>query len=172
MKRALPILFLGVAIIIAGMVRADAAGSGTKIGFVDLQKTLFETPAGKAARKRFEAEKAKKQKALDKKQKDLQEYAAELEKQRILLESKPDKLSERERELQKRYVDVQQTYAKLERELSESQTRLIQEILGKAAPVIKKIAKAEGYTMILDRSAVLWAADATDLTEKVNRQIK
>ena len=172
MKRALPVLFLGVAIIIFGMVRADAAGSGGKIGFVDLQRTLLETPVGKAARKRFEGEKAKKQAALDKKQKDFQDYAAELEKQRILLESKPEKLAERQRELEKKYVDVQQTYAKLERELAESQTKLIQEILGKAGPVIESLAQSEGYTMIFDRSAVLWAAEATDLTPKVNKRIK
>lgn len=173
MKRSLPIMFLGVALIILGMVRADAGGlQPAKVGYVDLQRTLFETNAGKKARKRFEAEKKKKQKALDKKQEDFQRYAAELDKQRILLESKPEKLAQRQRELEKRYVEVQQTYARLERELAEAQTKLIQEILGKAAPVIKSIAKSEGYTMILDRSAVLWATDATDLTDKVNKRIK
>lgn len=172
MKRSLPIMFLGVALIIAGMVRADAATGSAKIGFVDLQRTLFETNAGKQARQRFEKEKKKKQAALDKKQKDFQRYAAELDKQRILLESKPEKLAQRQRELEKKYVEVQQTYAKLERELAESQAKLIKEILGKAGPVIKSIAKREGYAMILDRSAVLWAADATDLTDKVNARIK
>ena len=172
MKRSLPIMFLGVALIIAGMVRADAAGTSAKIGFVDLQRTLFETGAGKKARARFEKEKKTKQAALDKKQKDFQRYAAELDKQRILLESKPDKLAQRQRELEKKYVEVQQTYAKLERELSEAQAKLIKEILGKAGPVIQSIAKREGYTMILDRSAVLWAADAADLTDKVNKLIK
>ncbi len=172
MKRSLPILFLGLAMIILGMVKADAAAPApAKVGFVDLQRTLFETGAGKKARKRFEAEKKKKQEALDKKQADFQKYAAELDKQRILLEGKPEKLAARQRELEKKYVEVQQTYARLERELAESQTKLIQEILQKAAPVIKKIAVAEGYTVILDRSAVLWAADATDLTDKVNAKI-
>jgi outer membrane protein len=172
MKRSLPIMFLGVALIIAGMVRADAAGTSAKIGFVDLQRTLFETKAGKSARKRFESQKKKKQASLDKKQKDFQRYAAELEKQRILLESRPAKLAQREKELQNKYVEVQQTYAKLERELSEAQANLIKEILGKAGPVIQSIGKREGYTIILDRSAVLWAADAADLTDKVNKRIK
>jgi outer membrane protein len=166
-------MFLGLALIILGMVRADAAGPPpAKVGFVDLQRTLFETGAGKKARKRFETEKKKRQRALDKKQEDFQKYAAELDKQRILLESKPEKLAKRQRELEKKYVEVQQTYARLERELAEAQTKLIQEILGKAAPVIKSIAKRDGYTLILDRSAVLWADEATDLTDKVNKRIK
>lgn len=171
MKRAFPILFLGVAFIVTGLVNVDAAQtSGQKVGFIDLQRTLIETKVGKDARGRFESEKKRKQAALDKKQRDFQKRAAELDRQKLVL--KPEVLAKKQRELEKMYVEVTQTYTKLERELAEAQAKLIQSLLQKAGPVIKAIAKADGYTLILDRSAVLWADKAHDITGKVNKRIK
>ena len=170
MKRSLPVMFLGVALIIFGMYRADAAGpTGAKIGFVDLELTLSQTKAGKQAQKQFDAEKTKKQKALDAKQQKLQKDAAELDRKRMVL--KPEVLKARQAELQKQYVELQETYVKLERELSQARVKLIQKILRKAEPVIKDIAKRQGYTVILDRGAVVWADDAVDITAQVNKKL-
>lgn len=172
MNRSLAIAVLGVALIVAGMVTADAAGpsSGFKVGFVDLERTLVETPAGKRASQEFEKTRKRKQRELDRKQQELQKYAAELEKQRMVL--KPDVLKQRQEELQKRYVEVQELYVKLERDLAAERTKLIQAILKKAGPAIRDLAKAKGYTMIVDRSAVLWSDDALDLTDELNARIK
>lgn len=175
MKRSIPIILLGLALIAFAMlptgdVVAAGSQSGVKVGFVDLQRTLLETSVGKSAKKKFEAEKSKKQAALDKKQKDFQKAAAELDRQRMML--KPEVLEKKTRELEAQYVEVQQTYAKLERELAEAQAKLIQDILQKAAPVIKSIANKGGYGLVLDRSAVLWADNGVDLTGELNKQIK
>jgi len=171
MHRSLPIFVLGLGLIVFGMVRADAqTGGGAKIGVVNLQRTLMETTVGKNAQKRFEDEKKKKQAALDSKQQALQKAAAELDKQKLVLT--PQAMAAKQRELEKMYVDVQQLYAQLERELAESQAKLIQEILGKAAPVIKQIATSGGYALIVDGSAVVWAADGVDLTDQLNKKLK
>lgn len=172
MNRSLAIAVLGFSLIVAGMVTADAAGprGDFKVGFVDLERTLMETPAGKRASQDFEKTRKQKQKELDQKQQDLQKYAAELEKQRMVL--KPDVLKQRQEELQKRYIEVQELYMKLERDLAAERTKLIQAILTKAGPVIRDIAKEEGFALIVDRNAVLWADDALDLTAKVNARVK
>jgi outer membrane protein len=172
MNRSLAIAFLGFALIVAGMVTADASGprSGFKVGFVDLERTLVETPAGKRASQEFEKTRKQKQKELDRKQQELQQYATELEKQRTVL--KPEVLKQRQEELQKRYLEVQELYVKLERDLAAERTKLIQEILKKAGPVIQDIAKKEGFAMIVDRNAVLWSDDALDLTAQINARIK
>lgn len=175
MKRSIPLILLGLSLIVFALlpsrsVVAAGSASGAKVGYVDLQRTLLETSVGKTAKKKFEAEKSKKQAALDKKQKDFQKAAAELDRQRMML--KPDVLEKKTRELEQQYVEVQQTYSKLERELSEAQARLIQDILKKAAPVIKSIASKGGYALVVDRSAVLWADDGVDLTGELNKQIK
>jgi outer membrane protein len=172
MHRSLPVFFLGLCLVVFGMVRADAqsGGSGGKIGVVNLQRTLLETTVGKNAQKSFEAKKKSKQASLDAKQQALQKAAADLEKQRLVLT--PEALAKKQRELEKTYVELQQHFAQLEKELAEEQAKLIQDILTKAAPVIKELAKSGGYSLIVDGSSVVWAADGVDLTDALNKKMK
>lgn len=171
MYRALSIAFLGLALIISGMVTANAAGpGGFKIGYVDFEEVLLDTPAGKRASQAFEKELKQRQSELDKKQKDLQQKAVDLDKQRSVL--KPEVFKAKQQELEKTYVELQQTYVKLERELTEQRTKLIRDILKQAEPVVKKIAADEGFDMILDRSTVVWARPEYDLTGKIKQRLK
>jgi outer membrane protein len=173
MHRSIAIAILGVSLIVLGLVRADAAGPAVpKLAYVDLQRTLHETNAGKQARDKLEKEKQKKQQELDKRQQELQKSAQELDKQRQVL--KPDVLKQRERELQEKYVKLQETYMKLQQELAQEEAKLVREIFAKAAPVIQQIAKSKGYTMVLEKneSAVLFADPSLDITAEVNKLIK
>jgi len=58
------------------------------------------------------------------------------------------------------------------RELAENRTKLIQQILKQAQPIISSIGEEEGYSMILDQSAVLWSDRTDDLTPKLNARMK
>jgi outer membrane protein len=150
---------------------ADAAGPATtKVGVVDLERTLYETPAGKRASEAFEKTRKSKQAELDTKQKDLQKYAAELDKQATVL--KPEVLREKKADLEKRFVELQQLYVKLERDLAGERAKLIQDLLKKASPIIQEIAKGEGVSLVVDQSAVLWADTSLDLTAKLNARMK
>jgi outer membrane protein len=173
MKSAWVLMGLGVLLVAAGVMRADAAGpAAQKIAYVDLQKTLNETAVGKKARKKLEDDKAKKQAELKKKETEVTTMAAELDKQRGVL--KPDVLKQREMEVQKKYVALQELYMQLQQDLAKQEAALVREIFAKAGPVIEKIAKKDGYTLILEKneSAVLFAADGMDITAQVNAQVK
>lgn len=171
MHRSLAIAFLGVAFIIAGMVTADAGPNGPdKIGFVDLERTLLETPAGKRASNKFERSLKAKQQELDRKRKDLEKFKTELEKQRSML--KPAVIAQREQEYNERTMELQGYFMKLQNELANERAQLIQEVLKQAGPVIKQVAKEQGFTMIVDRNAVIWASDALDVTSEINKRIK
>jgi outer membrane protein len=173
MNRSLAIAFLGVAVVVGGVISADAAGPSkpVKVGYVDLQRSLNETGVGKRAKGKLEADKKKKQVELDKKQKELQGFAAELDKQRAVL--KPDVLRQREKELQDKYVKLQERYFQLQQDLAKQEATLVREIFGKASPVIQEIAKRDGYTMILEKNegAVLWAEQGLDITTEVNKKL-
>lgn len=55
--RSVAIGILGLGLIIATMVRVDARGPATtKVGYVDLHRTLNETKVGKRARNKLEKE--------------------------------------------------------------------------------------------------------------------
>lgn len=171
MNRHLAIAFLGVALIVAGMVRADAAAEGDmKVGVVDLDVTLYKTAAGKRATKSFEQAREKKQAEFDSKRQELERYAAELEKQRSIL--KPEVLKQRMAELERKYVEVQELMVKLERDLANERAKVVQEVLKQAGPIIKELARKKGLTVVLDRSAVIWVDEAHDLTAQVNARMK
>jgi len=149
---------------------AEAGPTTVKVGVIDLERTLYETPAGKRASEAFDKTRKKKQAELDKKQKDLQKDAADLDKQAAVL--KPDVLEQKKAALQQQFVDLQQVYVKLEKDLAGERTKLIQDLLTKASPIIQDIAKAEGVHIVVDQSAVVWADPSVDLTEKLNAKMK
>jgi outer membrane protein len=165
---------VGALLLAAGVVgegrEATASGTTVKVAVVDLERTLYETPAGKRADENFEKTRKKKQAELDKKQKELQKYAAELEKQATVL--KEEVLKEKRAELEKKLVELQQLYVKLERSLAEERTKLIQDLLKQAAPHIEKLAGDEGIDIVVDASAVVWSSKAVDLTDKLNKKMK
>jgi len=149
---------------------ASARDSDQKIGVIDLERTLSDTPAGQRADKKFEKTRKKKQDELDKQQKELQDYAAELDKQSGVL--KPDVLAQKKADLQQKFVDLQQTYVQLEKDLAGERTQLIQDLLKQASPVIEDLAKSEGVSLIVDAQAVVWADKSVDLTDKLDDKMK
>jgi len=177
MKRlALIAAILGAGIVVSPIVQTALAGGTTPaaspggVGVIDIERTLYETPAGKRASAAFEKTRLAKQADLDKQQKDLQKAAADLDKQASVL--KPDVLKEKRDVLEKQFVALQQYYVKLERDLAGERANLIQDLLKTAAPKIETIAKQEGVTMIVDQSSVLWAEKRVDLTDKLNALMK
>ena len=174
MKRTFALGLLGIGLLaapsISSMVSAATPGGATKIGVIDLERTLYETPAGKRASEAFENTRKTKQGELDKQQQDLQKYAGELDKQSAVL--KPEVLKQKKDDLEKKFVELQKLYVKLERDLTDERAKLIRELLKKASPIIQEIAQQEGVTIIMDQSAVVWADPSVDLTAKLDARMK
>jgi outer membrane protein len=173
MKRYLALGTLGLGLMVSPLL-AGLAGSAVptnpKIGVINIERTLSTTPAGKRANDAFEKTRKTKQAELDRRQDALKKADADLQKQKAIL--KPDAYAAKQAELEKQFVDLQQTYVKLERELAASRTKLIQDLLKQAEPLIAKIAKAEGVHLIIDESATVWADPSVDLTAKLNAEMK
>jgi outer membrane protein len=174
---AIACLGLGIAVspIVSSLVAVDAVEAGppqTKVGVIDLERTLYETPAGKRASGAFEKTRKSKQGELDKKQKELQKAAEDLDKQIATGMLKEDVVKKKRAELSKQFEELQKTFLKLERDLNTERAKLIQDLLKKANPIVQEIAKAEGVHLIVDHSAVVFADPAIDLTEKLNAKMK
>jgi outer membrane protein len=172
MNRYLALGFLGIGLMVSPLlgVATGTVPASPKIGVIDIDQTLSTTPAGRRANEAFEKTRKQKQADLDKKQEDLKKEDADLGKQAAVL--KPEVLKEKKQALEKKFVDLQQTYVKLERDLAGERTKLIQDLLKQAEPLVKEIAKKEGVTIILEQAAVVWADPAVDLTKELNEKMK
>ena len=174
-KRYLALGCLGLGLMVSPLlgglgIGISAVPQQPKIGMVDIEKTLAETPAGKRANEQFDKLRKSKQDELDKHQQELKKAAADLEKQAAVL--KPEVLNAKKEELQKQFVALQQTYAKLEQDLSGERGKLIEDLLKKAEPFIKEIAKAEGVSVIFERASMVWWDPAVDLTAKLEAKMQ
>lgn len=172
MNRFVALGCLGIGLMVSPLLGGFATGAVpvAKIGVIDIERTLYETPAGKRANEQFEKTRKDKQSELDKRQTELKKLDADLAKQAAVL--KPEVLQQKRGDLEKKFVELQQLYVKLERDLAGERTKLVQELLKKANPLVAEIAKTEGVTLIVDQNAVVWSDPAVDLTAKLNAKMK
>ena len=142
------------------------AAEGAKIGYVDLQKVLNLSKAGKAAKDQL-AEKVKRyQDEINKKQEDLKKLKDSLEKQNGVLSEKSR--SDKEKDYQQGLKELQRLTKDAQDELQAKDEELTRRILGDIEKVVQDFGKKNDFTMIFIRNeSMLFAADKADLTEAV-----
>ena len=149
----------------AAPVRAEEV----KIGIVDLRRALAETDEGKKARGTLKKEFDKKQKELDEQQEEVKKALEDLNKKRTLLPA--ETVRQKEGELQERIGKVQQTYVRHQQDLATKEEAATAPIVDRLQRIIAKIAAAENFTVVLDRSAgVVFSKPHLDLTNEVIRR--
>lgn len=147
---------------------APAAAADVKLGYVDLQRALNEVEEGAAAKKALKKEFDEKQKQLDGKQNELKAIKEELDARGSMM--KPEVKQEKLADLQKRLMETQQLYVSLQQELSKREADATGEIFKKMGVIMNTMGEGEGYTLIVEKSAVLYAKGALDLTNELIRR--
>jgi outer membrane protein len=155
------------AILVTAVAAREAGAADVKIAVVDLRRALNETEEGKAAMKKLTKHKDKLQKQIEGNEKQILEMKESIEKQQNVLTK--EALQKKVEEYYRSVTELQQTYMQFQRELMQKETKATQDIFTKMADIIEEIGKAEGYTVILDRSvgAVVWAPSHLDLTDQL-----
>lgn len=161
--------FAMVMTLVLGLAGVASAQSAPKIGWIDLQRTLAETKAGKAARDKLESEKNQKQKQVNDLKEQLKKKAEDFEKSKSILGA--EAVAKRERELQEEFSKLQQTFMQLQQDLARAEATVTRDIQFQAMSIVESIAKRDNYTYIVERSAVMWADPALDITNEVNKRL-
>lgn len=160
---------LVMAVAAAGLVVGFAAKASAqdKIGYVDLQKAIQETSAGKKAKKDLEKEFNAKKADLQKKEADLKKMGEDLEKKKVALSD--DVRAKKTQELQGEMMKFQREVGESQMNIQKKERDLTAPIIEKLQASIEKVAKAGGYAMVLEKSeqSVLWAKKDLDLTDEV-----
>jgi len=164
---ALAPVALFLAVVLAG---SSALAEELKLGYVDLQRALSETEDGRKAKANLKKIFDQKQKELDEQQEDLKKAVEDLDKKRTLLPA--DKVREKEAELQSRMQKVQQTYLRHQQDLQAKEQEATSKIFERMNKILGKIALAENFTMILDKTqgGIVFAKPSLDLTNDLIRR--
>ncbi len=163
MKKLFAALTVSCALVIALSSLSFAAD--IKIGYVDFQKVQQNSKAGKDALKTIEKMFKEKQAQLDQRQGELEKMMQELDKQSAILT--PDVKRQKEDKLQKQYKDLQRFKSDSEDDLNKKKAEMAKQMYDEVSAIINKFGKEEGYTLILERSVVLYAPEAVDITDKI-----
>ena len=158
--------FLGLLSVIAvGLTLANPVWAQSKVAVVDTQRAIMETEDGLRAQATLKKVFDSKQRELDKKQADLQKERADIEKQRGVLSK--EALQKRIDRWQRELVQLQSVFVEYNKELQKRQNELTQPIFRKTMGIISRLARQDGYDVVVDKQAVPYVRSDLDLTDRV-----
>ena len=159
--------FVVLMLVCLGLVISPVAAQAQKIGYVDLQKALNMSSEGKAAKEKIKTQVQGYDAEVQQLQEELQKMKQDLEKQAMLLSE--DARNAKEREYQQKVKDYQRFTKDIQETLQQTDADLTRKILEKVLKVVQDVGKAEGYSMVLEKteSSIVYADKNADITDKV-----
>jgi len=138
-----------------------------KIAYVDMQKALNVSEAGKEAKEKINVRVKEFETLLDARKADLEKLQAELEKQSLLLSEAAR--GEKERSYQQKVKEFQRFTKDAQEELQQQDADFTRSILRNMMTVVQSLGKKEGYSLILEKteSSILYASESIDITDAV-----
>ncbi|MGB8718146.1 MAG: OmpH family outer membrane protein [Desulfobacterales bacterium] len=154
-----------LAVVFCLTLASVASAASPKFGVVDFQRVLRDSKAGKAAKAEMEQKGKSMEAELKTKGQDLenQKKRLEAESQVMTKEVKEEKARDFHNKVND-FNELQRTYAGDFKKFEAEKLKKIQDAV---TGVLEKIAKKEGYTIIFERSRVLYHEDAVDLTDEL-----
>jgi outer membrane protein len=150
---------------------AVAFGAGEpplKIGILDLQRCIQQSEAGKKASKSLQEKSERIKKDLTTKREDLKKMREEFAKKSNVLSSEAKR--DKEKEMIRKEEDFRDLVREKEDEMHKDEYNAMQPLLNELFEVTSKLAKEEGYTLILEaKSGVVYFTKPIDITDKIIR---
>ncbi len=155
------------ALVLALTLATAASAQAIKIGYVDLQRALNESEAGRKAKERFKVQVDRLQVDLKKQKESLDALKEQLEKKALVM--KEEERRNLEKDYQRKLRDFERSYKDSQGELQLKDSELTAELLKELQGVIEEFGRAGSYTVILEQSSssVLYGAPEVDLTNQV-----
>lgn len=142
-----------------------SAQERVKIGFIDIQRVIAESQAGKRAKDRFLAQVKKAEADLQKERQDLERLRNDIDKKGPLL--KEEERRNMEGDLQKRSVNLQRTQGDYQQDLRQKENQMMSDILKELEVIVNEVGKTDKFTLILERSQILYSDQGIDITNRV-----
>lgn len=139
-----------------------------KIGFIDVQRILETSEKGKEFRDKIFQLRKDKEKILSTKQDEIIKARQDYQQKALTLSDRAR--LDREQELRQKELEFQTLSESYKQEVLLEGRKLQALMLKDLSDIVRQIGQAEGYTIIVEKDATLYAAEAIDITEKVIQQ--
>lgn len=142
--------------------------------YIDFQKILNESIAGKKAQKELKSKLDQTLKSLDKTQKDLQEEEKQIIQQKKLISA--DEYKNKVNGLRKKVSELQKNRGSALQKISKQRAKAKTALLKNLNPIIKNYMQENGIRMVLNKKNLIVADEKLDITENImkllNEKIK
>ena len=158
--------FLVVGIMACCIAATSAFAADLKLGYIDMQRALNASDAGKEAKEQLAARVKKYQEEINTKQEDIKKLKDELEKQGMLLSESAR--ASKEKDYQQRLKEFQRFTKDAQDELQGKDEEFTRKILEGMEKIIQEFGRKNGYTFIFVKNeGMLFADEKADVTEEV-----
>lgn len=146
-----------------------AQAADVKIGFVSIAKILSSSPQAEAASKRLEQEFAPRKKALDEAVKSLRKLEEKLAKDGAVMSDSQRRNLENDIRNQQR--ELNRTSGEFREDFNLRRNEELSKFQKQVLDVINSVAKEEGFDLVINDQATLYASPQVDVTDKVLRRL-
>ena len=141
-------------------------GADLKIGYVDVQKVLNLSDAGKDAKDQLAGRVKKYQEEINGKQEELKKLKDEIEKQGVLLSESAR--GAKEKDYQQRLKEFQRFTKDAQEELQGKDEEFTRKILEEIEKTVQEYGRKNGFTFIFVKNeTMIYSEEKADLTEPV-----
>jgi outer membrane protein len=157
----------GAASLLRPALAADPspAGPGPRLAVIDLQRAVVETEDGLRAQAALRKYVDRRQSELNARQEELMRKRDELDKQSKVLSR--EALQRATDDWQRQAVDLQGVLQTSNQELQRRQNDVLAPVYNRVAGLVRRVARREGFDLILERQAAPYARAELDLTDRV-----
>lgn len=155
--------------LLLGVQVAPVVAEDLKIAYVDMEKAFTECEAGKTAKGMFTRKLENLTRRIESQESELTRMRDELEKSSATLSS--DARDEKEASYRQKYRDYQRLVKDSQDDLRREDSELTNKIVAGLLEVVEKVGKGGGYTLVLEKKSVLYAAQSIDITDQVVREM-
>jgi len=149
----------------AAPLAADTTPSPARVAVIDLQRAVLETEDGlrvqSSLRKYFD----RRQSELNSRQDELARKKDDIERQGKVLSR--EALQRAMEDWQHQMADLQTLYGDYDRELQKRRGDATAPIYQRVAGIVRKVAKRDGFDLVLERQAVPYARADLELTDRI-----
>ena len=145
---------------ILALAASMPARAEVKLAYVDVQRALNECAAGKKARDQFRVQIERVQSKLQRQQSEVQSLKDELDKKGMLM--KEDERRNLAEEYARKARDFERAYKDTKDELEHKDAEVTGAIVRDLAIMIRNLGEKRGYTLVVEKSSILWGAPGID----------
>lgn len=155
------VLTAAAALLAAGAVSAQDA----KIGFVDVGKLLEDSPQAVAARQKLRNEFAPRNEQLEAQHKEIAKLEEQLSTDADVMSE--ERIEELERSIQRRRRDFVRERDEVREDLGIRRNEELGKLQEQINEEVARIARAEGFDLVLTQAVTLYASQRIDITDRV-----